>query len=120
LDLLEKVRGVGGQPERSIIRRAADRKVLGDILIRVPIAIRADHPNFFAAELVAQGVQDTHLIGEAVDSLPPLGVGFEYSLTPVLPDDPVGPENLKQLKYLTLAMAASMLERCLNLLMLRS
>jgi hypothetical protein len=89
LDLLEKVRYLGGELECGIIRRAVDLKVLGDILIRVPMAISPDHPKFFAAELVAQGLQDTHLVGEAVDPLAPLGIGFDHGLAPVVPDDPL-------------------------------
>jgi hypothetical protein len=89
LDLLEKVRGVGGELERGIIRRAVELKVLRNILIRVPIAIRSDHPHFFAAELVAQGLQDPHLVGEAVDPLVSLGIGFEHGLAPVVPNDPL-------------------------------
>ena len=85
LDLLDKVLSLGGELERRIIGRALDRKVLGDILIRVPIAIGPDDPDFFAAELVAQGLQHTHLIGEAVDPLAPLGIGFDHRLAPVAP-----------------------------------
>jgi hypothetical protein len=89
LDLLEKGRCLGGELECGIRRRAVDLKVLGDILIRVPIAISPDHPTFFAAELVAQGLQDTHLVGETVDPLAPLGIGFDHGLAPVVPDDPL-------------------------------
>ena len=32
-----------------------------DVFESLQIAISADHPNFFAAELVAQGLQDPHL-----------------------------------------------------------
>jgi hypothetical protein len=56
LDLLDKVRSLGGELERRIIGRALDRNVLGNIVIRVPIALGPDHPHFFAAELVAQGL----------------------------------------------------------------
>jgi hypothetical protein len=86
LDLLDKVLSPGGELERRIIGRALDRKVLGDILIRVPIAIGPDHPDFFAAELVTEGLQHTHLIGEAVHPLAPLGISLHYRLTPVVPD----------------------------------
>jgi hypothetical protein len=56
LDVLEKGLSLGGQVQRGIRGGASDRKVLGDILIRVPIAIGPDAPDFFAAELVTQGL----------------------------------------------------------------
>jgi hypothetical protein len=63
-----------------------DLKVLGDIVIRVPIAIGPDDPDFFAAELVTETLEHTHLIGEAVHPLAPLGIGFHHRLAPGLPD----------------------------------
>jgi hypothetical protein len=89
LDLLEKVRCLGGELECGLIRRAVDLKVLGDSLIRVPRAISPDDPKFCAAELVAPGLQDTHLVGATVDPLAPLGIGVDHGLAPVVPDDPL-------------------------------
>jgi hypothetical protein len=63
-----------------------DLKVLGDIVIRVPIAIGPDDPDFFAAELVTESLEHTHLIGETVHPLAPLGIGFHHRLAPGLPD----------------------------------
>ena len=102
LDLLDKVRRLGGELERRIIGRALNLKVLGDIVIRVPIAIGPDDPEFFAAELITEGLEHTYLIGEAVHPLAPLGIGFHHRLAPGVPDhafqrhvllDGIGPDT---------------------------
>ena len=88
VDRLEKVRGVGGQRERGLIRRAVHRKGRGATRSRVPIALRPAHPHVLAAKLVAQGWQDTQRVGEAVAPLAPLGIGCEHGRAPVLPAAP--------------------------------
>jgi len=89
LDLRDTVRSPGGERERRIIGGALDLKVLGAILIRVPLAIGPDHPDFFAAELVTQGLEHAHFIGEAVDPWAPRGIGLQHCLAPVVPDHPL-------------------------------
>ena len=53
-----------------------------DVVVRVPVAIGADHPDLLAPQLVAEGLQGTDLVGDPVDARPPLGVLLDDRLPP--------------------------------------
>jgi hypothetical protein len=87
--LPNKIVSVRGELERGVIGRPLHLKISGDIVLRVAIAVRADDPDFFAAQLFAQRLQHANLIGNAVDPRSPLRVRLHHRITPEVPDDPI-------------------------------
>ena len=90
-----------GRLQRLVIRNALGLEVGRKIVVRVAVAVGADHPDLLAAQLVAQGLQDADLVGDPVDALASLGVLFEDRFSPETAHDVVdrnhflGGESLK-------------------------
>src|SRR3712207_9052623 len=52
-------------------------------------ALFRSDPDLFTAELVAQRLEHTHFVGDAVNPWAPLGIGFQHRIAPRVPDDPI-------------------------------
>jgi hypothetical protein len=68
LEIGDEAIGFERQIQLSIVRRSLRLEVDRQIVIRVPVAIGADHPDFLAPQLFAERFQDADLIGDSVDS----------------------------------------------------
>jgi hypothetical protein len=108
LEIGDEAVGVERQLQRLIIRCALSLEVGRKILIRVAVSISADHPDFLAPKLIAQGLQDADFVGDPVDPLTSLGILFKDSLAPEALHDAVdrhdffGREGLKSCPSVTL------------------
>ena len=57
-------------------------EVSRQIVVGVAVAVRADHPDFLAAQPLAQGFQHGDFIGDAVDPIPAGGVPLHDGFSP--------------------------------------
>ncbi len=69
LEIGDEAVRVEGQLQRLIIRCALSLEIGRKILIRVAVSVGADHPDFLAPKLIAQGLQDADFVGDPVDAL---------------------------------------------------
>ena len=74
--------GFERQVQRLVVRGSLRLEVGRHVVVRVPVAIGADHPDLLAPQLVAECLQGTDLIGDPVDARPPLGVLLDDRLPP--------------------------------------
>ena len=82
LEIGDEAIGFERQIQRPVVRRSLRLEVGRHIVVRVPVAIGADHPDLLAAQLVAERLQDADLIGDPVDARPPLGILLDDRLPP--------------------------------------
>ena len=108
LEIGDEAIRVERQLQRPIIRCALRLEVGREILVRVAISVGADDPDLLAPKLVAQGVQDTDLVGDPVDALPSPGIFFNDRFAPEALHDAVdrhdffGRESLESCPGVTL------------------
>jgi hypothetical protein len=82
LNVGDEAIGFERQVQRLVIRGSLRLEVGRHVVVRVPVAIGADHPDFLAPQLVTERVQDTDLVGDPVDARPPFGVLLDDRLPP--------------------------------------
>ena len=74
--------GFERQVQRLVVRGSLRLEVGRHVVVRVAVAVGADHPDLLAPQLVAERLQGADLIGDPVDARPPLGVLLDDRLAP--------------------------------------
>ena len=61
----------------------------GQVFVGIAIPVGADDPDFLAAQLLAQGFQYRHLVGNAIDAIATGSILLHYGIAPEAANDTV-------------------------------
>jgi hypothetical protein len=108
LEIGDEAIGFERQAQLLIIGRSSRLEVDRQIIVRVPVTIGADDPDFLASKFVAKRLQHADLISDPVDAGPSLRVLLDDRLPPKTAGDAVDRHGLLDGKGVQLAVGVTL------------